>query len=88
MRCFKCEKSLELFDESGGGDWIDEGMRFSSPGGYGSRVYDGNHSVIINVCDDCFTDAASKQLIQTQRLVKRAEPAVIQYVVWNSELDD
>lgn len=87
LKCFKCSKELEPYKE-GSEDWIQNGMRAYTSGGYGSRVFDSLFNVSIVICDVCFVDAANAGEIQIQEQIK---PAIKAEYVWRSydpETDD
>lgn len=61
-RCLKCEKSLEsvLLNNEDDVLMLKDAVSFSGHGTYGSS-YDESPLFVINICDDCLTDAINKQ---------------------------
>lgn len=70
-RCLKCEKVLEsvLLDNEDDVLMLKDAVSFSGHGTYGSG-YDESPLFVINICDDCLTDAINKQnVLELQKTV-------------------
>ncbi|MBM3257458.1 MAG: hypothetical protein FJY98_04020 [Candidatus Liptonbacteria bacterium] len=66
LPCIICHKKLEhAVPEVGEGNQPDCGVACTTPGHYGSRVFDPDdgHFLEFNVCDDCLRKAAAEHLI-------------------------
>ena len=65
LECFACGKKLEPVSE---GMQAYGSLTFSSPGNYGSRIFDPFHGaprLVIAICDECVTERLSRVFVQT-----------------------
>lgn len=84
--CFSCGKELELVfatsrEES---HQCNDAVMFSSPGTYGSTVYDpvgGRSELVINICDECLVKKQDRVLIAT---TERPLP-IVSYAPWDPD---
>lgn len=71
IRCLKCERKLQSMfeDDEDNHLMLKDALSFSGHGTYGSR-YDESPLFVINICDECFTDAINKQnVLQLKKTV-------------------
>lgn len=87
LPCLKCGKELyEVFplDLHNGFIQPNHGLHFSTPGHYGSRVYDpmvSGEEMVICICDECIVANKNKIKIQETRYI----PPDIKYREWEYE---
>ncbi|HWP61379.1 MAG TPA: hypothetical protein VN495_02150 [Candidatus Paceibacterota bacterium] len=63
LPCIVCEKVLENIADSC--NQPDNGLEFTTPGHYGSTAFDpmNEEQLIIDICDDCLSQAGRKGLV-------------------------
>jgi hypothetical protein len=69
--CFKCGKPLEMDHGN-----IMDGLSFTSPGNYGSTLYDpmsARNWLRIHICDACVAEAAEKGIVLEATRVPRPD---------------
>lgn len=71
--CIVCRKTLPNIMEDG--NQPSGGVAFSSPGHYGSGVFDpmDGSCIEINVCDECLLKAGQEQIVCQQEIVRHRQ---------------
>lgn len=92
-RCFVCSKELTPVQGGEERPQFYDAVTFSSPGNYGSRIYDADIAglapytpfrLVLVVCDDCLVER--KELILELETIRRAP--IEKYTTWEPVIED
>jgi hypothetical protein len=92
LPCFACGKDL-LCIWGDGSFQPDDAVTFSSPGNYGSTVFDemDDSRLMINICDECLRTHAQRTALSTPIRTPKPDPILSRWAppaVEQEEVDD
>lgn len=79
--CISCGAELRNFEPDGGNHPLG-GLEFTTPGHYGSRLFDMERgSLVINICDDCLCTASRDGKV-LHHVLPQHRPSRGKYKLW------
>jgi DNA-directed RNA polymerase subunit N (RpoN/RPB10) len=91
LPCFTCGKTLHpVWPESDYRNQVNDGVTFTSPGNYGSTVFDAmdRSRLVINVCDACLTALSVRTALSVPDRHPTPPPSLSRWVPPADEMEE